>query len=103
MDFRQRLENMAKASGMYAHTREGFLMQVLVLLEVVGVDTAVGSPAGDLMRLGVTNGTPSNVIPIAHLATPIAVPDDPWAKEVVAAALALLPEGSSRFVLTAEP
>jgi hypothetical protein len=102
VDFRQRLENMAKASGMYAHTREGFLMHVLVLLDVVGVDTSVGSAAGDLMRLGVTDG-PSNVIPIAHLLTPIAVPDDPWAKQVVAAALALLPEGSGRFVLTAEP
>ena len=65
MDFRQRLENMAMPSGMYAtRARPFFPMQVLVLLEVVGVDTAVGSPAGDLMRLGVTNGTPSNVIPI---------------------------------------
>ena len=103
MDFRRRLENMAKASGMYAHTREGFLMQVLVLLEVVGVDTDVMSPAGALMRLGVTDGSPSNVIPSAHLLTPIVVPDDPWAKQVVAAAIALLPDGSGRFVLAAEP
>ena len=103
MDFRQRLENMAKASGMYACTREGFLMQVLVLLEVLGVDTSVGSPAGNLMRIGVAEGTPTSLVPIEHLCARVVVPDDPWAKEVVAAALALLPEGSGRFVLTPEP
>lgn len=103
MDFRARLENMGKASAMYACTREGFLMQVLVLLEVLGVETGIDAPAHALYRIGVAKDVPSSVVPLEHLREPIAVPDDAWAKEVVAAALAMLPAGSGRFVLVAEP
>ncbi len=101
MDFRARLENMSKASAMYAATREGFLMQVFVLLEVLGIEHQRSSPI--LYRIGVGKDVPSNVVREEHLRESIAVPDDPWAKEVIAAAIAMMPEGSGRFVLVPEP
>ena len=102
MDFRARLENMSRAPAMYAHTREGFLMQVLVLLEVLGIDTWDRRPGHALSRIGIAKDVPPNATPVEHLLEPIAVPDDAWAKQVTAA-IAMLPEGSGRFVLVPEP
>jgi len=102
MDFRKRLEDMGRAAPMYALTREGFLMQIAVLLDVLGIDTRVDTPGWALLRIGVSKSVPSSVAPVEHYATPIVV-GDRWAKDVVAAAIALLPPGTGRFVLTPEP
>jgi hypothetical protein len=71
-------------------------MQVFVLLEVLGIEHQRSSPAW-------RDAFAQIVVLMEHLQEPIVVPDDAWAKEVIAAAIAMLPEGSGRFVLVPEP
>lgn len=103
MNVRKQLENLGKIPGMYGVTREALLVHAQVLLCCVGLDssdtfqklTAVGKPP---LRTG-------NVVSEELLLTRIQTPDDPWAQELSAAALALLPEdsGSGEYELKRVP
>ena len=86
MNIRERLREMAARPGMWAATREGFLMQVMVLLEVLDID------AKTLLRIGAESECSAE-----HLREPILAPEDEWATEVANAALTYLPPGSGSF------
>jgi len=88
MNFRKRLEEMALTPGMYAYTRESFVLQVITLLETLGIECR------HLMRVGVPPKTPES---IAMLDCAERVQDD-WAREVIRQALLLLPAGTGEFV-----
>ena len=89
MNIRKHLEEMGARAAMYAVTREGFLMQVMTLLEVLDID------ADDLLYIGGDR----NSVSTEATREPILI-DDPWALEVVQAALALLPPGTGEFTFT---
>ncbi len=63
----------------------------------------VDTPGHDLLRVGIAKGVPSNVVPEAHLLERIVIPDDSWAKEVVAMAIAMLPEKHVTLVFVPHP
>jgi hypothetical protein len=90
-DIRERLMDMARAPGMCAVTREGFLCQAMTILALLGIDSR------PLERVGVPSNVPSSVIPLDHLLTRIEIPLDPWASELIKEALAMLPEGNAHY------
>jgi hypothetical protein len=69
-----------------------------VFLRVVGVDHM--KICTTLGRIGRTKGIPANVMDVKMLATPLQMPDDPWAMKLSKAALSLLPEGSGVYEIT---
>jgi hypothetical protein len=95
---RKQLEMLGKTPGMYGITRESLFVHAHVLLCCVGLDST--DVTVKLGRVGKVPGTPDNVIETDMLATPIQIPDDPWAQELSAAALALLPAGSGVYEVT---
>jgi hypothetical protein len=95
MNVRKQLEMLGKAPGMYGVTREALFVHAHVLLCCIGLDST--EVAVKLGRVGKVRGTPDNVMEADMLATPIQIPDDPWAEELSKVALALLPEGSGEY------
>lgn len=95
MDFRKQLEMMGKAPGMWGVTRGELYAITHVFLRVVGVDHM--KIVLTLGKIGKTKGLPDNVADVTMLATPIQIPDDPWALKLSKAALKLLPEGSGVY------
>src|SRR5271157_3300111 len=83
---REHLENIANHPGMFAYRREAIAVEVITLLNMIGISRE------NWMKIYLIGCPPGNII--SHLDVTIQYPDDPWVQEIIAAALALLPEGS---------